>query len=336
MTCALSIVIPTLGKSPHLRGLLERLQRQHTAFPFEVLVVANIPQQQLRTLVNSMGTHLVSFGYLETGRIGVNFARNKGLERARGEIVLFLDDDMILDKDTFVAEHAALHQTHKTVVAIGGPYKLLDRHSLWDAVYQDIAHDWLRRQMARNNMTTQLLGGNLSFKKSAMTANSWRFDEVIGFGGAETSLCARIAASDGILIFSESIAIGHSPNMTIRSFARKAYLQGAGARWRAANIPRLPNSQVSEFLPERLYKRRSYKVAKCIYDLFFDFGWRTNPYSKEHGRTRVAIKPVAFFSYLLNRIQLLTRLRKYHRKLYATVRSAWLNGELARQSVKLR
>ncbi len=338
VNCEVTVVIPTLGQSPHLRGLLERLKRQRADFLFEVLVVANLPQQQLRTMVNSMGANSqVAFGYLETGRLGVNFARNKGLERARGDIVLFLDDDMILDNDTFVADHASCHRLNDSAVAVGGPYRLTGSHSLWDAVYQNIAHDWLRRQATNNFGTTQLLGGNLSLKKRAMLFNSWSFDEAIGFGGAETGLCTRIACAGHRLLFFRELEIGHAPQMTARKFFRKAYLQGAGARWRENNLPHLPMTQVCVFVPERIQHLRTHKSAMKLYQRFFEFGWQKNPYSNL--RTLGAPPAVGFFAFtffMMRTLKPLVRLRALHRKTYAGLRSAWLNGALARRSERLR
>lgn len=329
----LSVVIPTLGQSPHLRGLLERLQRQRVEFLFEVLVVANIPQQQLRTLVNSMGTNsFVSFVYLETGRLGVNFARNKGLERAQGDIVLFLDDDMILEDDSFLAEHVALHQ-QSDAIAVGGPYKLLGARTIWDSVYQEIAHDWLKRQATEGQGTTQLLGGNASFKKSILLSKGWSFDEVISFGGAETGLCMRIATSGGKMLLAPQLEVGHAPQMRMRTFLKKAYLQGAGAKWRDDNLPQLPIVFASAFLPDRTRRSRTHRLAVRLYELCFQFGYRNNPYT--------GIAPTGaplqaglfgFGCFILRELKMFRWMRNFHRRIYASIRTAWLNGAIARSS----
>jgi hypothetical protein len=76
--------------------------------------------------------------------------------------------------------------------------------------------------------TSQLLGGNLSLKKSRIVENQTRFnrgrpfDEVITFGGAESGLCQRIACSNGTLMFFPDLAVGHSPQLTRKTFCKKA------------------------------------------------------------------------------------------------------------------
>lgn len=324
----MTVVIPTLGHSPHLRGLLERLQRQTTDFAFEVLVVANIPQQQLRNLVNSIGSQgNGSFEYLETGRLGVNLARNKGLERANAAIVLFLDDDAILENDSFLSKHLQLHNTHQEAVAIGGPYRLTSPHTIWDQAYHDVAHDWLNRHRQSKNQTSQLLGGNLSVKKEILLSKRWRFDEEISFGGAETGLCLRIANAHLLLLFFEELEIGHAPGLTRHAFCRKAFLQGAGAKWRESQIPDMKFQYANELKPSSLYDSKPLRAAQELYHLCFEFGWKSAPY--EESRTLPAPPTFNYLGYLVFRLRRLSPLhsfRRRHRRLYASLRSAWING----------
>lgn len=328
MKLELSVVIPTLGSSPHLRGLLERLQRQKYAKPFEVFVVANIPQQQLRKLVNSMGANSVAqFQYLETGKLGVNFARNKGLEKANGEIVLFLDDDMILENDMFLASHVSHHREHPAAAAVGGPYHLTGTNTVWDRAYHKIADEWLRRHTTTGNETTQLLGGNFSLKKEILVRNRFSFDESIGFGGAETGLCRRLALVGQKLLFIESLGINHAPQMTRSRFFRKAFLQGAGARWLSKNISDLEDVFVNAFHRPSPDLDLQIVRANWLYGRFFDFGWKADPYSKPSaGGAPPKLNLFAFGLFLFSRVNILARMRRLHREIYVSTRAAWLNG----------
>lgn len=333
----ISVVIPTLGKSAHLRGLLERLQRQATDFTFEVLVVANIPQQSLRNLVNSMGAiGQGRFEYLETGRLGANLARNKGIERARGPILLFLDDDAILDTDTFLTRHLEYHRKHTDAAAIGGPYRLTPSHSKWDSAYHHIAHEWLARYVRKDHQTSQLLGGNMSIKKSVLDLYGWKFDDEIGFGGAETGLCHRMALAHRGLLFFEDLEIGHAPDLNRMSFCRKAFLQGAGARWREKKFAPLDVVSTNQFKKPSLKISPSVAAAQRLYHRCFDFGWQQSAYDDVDFH-----KPIPSFSYVRYALHRLTKLRPYlrvrtlHRSWYVALRSAWINSETTTSSSKL-
>ena len=268
----ISVVIPTLGRSPHLRGLLETLRRQKL-IDFEVHVVANLPSQPLRQLVTSMG-----FEYHETGRLGVNFARNKGLDKARGDIVLFLDDDAILPSDRFLSLHAEAHKTHPHWAAIGGRYALLGSPNDWDLVYHKIAHSWLERARLDGDETTQLLGGNLSLKVDKLRSLGERFDEEITFGGAETGLCQRLILRGEKLGLLQSLTMGHSPDMNRGSFVRKAYWQGGGARWRSDHKSELPIRHSRWFTVPFPEFQKQCLAARDLDRKSYDFGFDSNPF----------------------------------------------------------
>lgn len=336
-----SVVIPTTGQSPHLRGLLERLQRQKmppdvpTAnVQFEVLVIANLPRQDLRNLVKSMDRVPASkFEYLETGKLGVNLARNKGLERAKGEIILFLDDDAILDETTVLPEHflAAHYQKHREnpeAIAVGGPYQLVGSTSKWDLAYQHIAAHWMKINRRSQNRTEQLLGGNISLKLSRVRSLNERFDEVVPYGGSETGLCQRLVGLGETLLYFDELRIGHTPGLNRRGYMRKAYLQGAGSAWRQTHIGN------SRFLgPDSLRprdERPELRNEVALYDRCFQYGNETAPFQNDLVRnSRISFPHISYPFYLIRR-----SLRDFikHgpsaivRRLYSASRSIWISA----------
>ncbi len=336
----LSIVIPTLGTCPHLRGLLERLQRQQVAsttgatLKMEVLVVANLPKQELRSLVNSMNrSSQVNFEYLETGKLGVNLARNKGLERAKGEIILFLDDDAILEDlegadEKFLERHVHKHLENPNAAAIGGPYRLVGRHSIWDEAYHIVATQWLQRHILNGHLTTQLLGGNLSVKRHVFE-KGFRFDDVIPYGGAETGFCQRLIQSRQTLLFFSELGIGHAPTLTKGAFCKKAFLQGAGARWREQNLNPVTNAHINEMRRARIPDSIAKQVR--LYGECFNFGWSANPFSGELVRnSRVQFRPLHFHFFMLSRWVLKNlplAIRNQVRAYYAATRSIWYSAK---------
>lgn len=325
-----TVIIPTLGTSPHLRGLLERLQRQVVPLKVEILVVANIPSQSLREMVISFGSNdLMGFEYLETGRRSVSLARNKGLDRSRGSIVLFLDDDAILDDDRFLARHFECHQRHTGATGVGGPYRLSPHSGEWDVTYHSVAHEWLGRQRKNSpaDQTHQLLGGNMSFKREHLSRHNWRFDEAITFGGAESGLCQRITNAGGTLLFFEDLEIGHAPQLGALVFCRKAFLQGAGTRWRQQNLPAPASTYINEYLPASSPETN---LRRSLYRLCFEFGYAEDPFSHRRSKSRKALETPKI-SYLrlilfrIRRIALVREMKKKSRATYAALRSAWLN-----------
>lgn len=117
-----SIIIPTYDRQELLRRQLACLAAQQGDLIEEVLVCDDgSPSDTGATLEPFRGRlpGLRLFRQEDRGfRAGQ--ARNMGLAAARGEIVIFLDDDLLLPAD-FVAEHVAAHRERRN----GSPQKSL-------------------------------------------------------------------------------------------------------------------------------------------------------------------------------------------------------------------
>ncbi len=101
-----SIIICTYNRCNMVLSTLASLRRQTLPYThFEVIVVDNGSSddslQKIRTYVNASTTqertaeHTWQVRCLQEPRNGLAYARNKGLQAARGEIAIFLDDDTL-------------------------------------------------------------------------------------------------------------------------------------------------------------------------------------------------------------------------------------------------
>lgn len=110
----ISVVIPTYQRRDLAVEAAAALGRQRCAFPFEAIVVvdgsADGSAEALRGL-----TLPFPLKVLEQSNQGAASARNRGAAAARGEILLFLDDDMEADPD-LLAEHDRSHREGAEVV----------------------------------------------------------------------------------------------------------------------------------------------------------------------------------------------------------------------------
>jgi peptidoglycan/xylan/chitin deacetylase (PgdA/CDA1 family)/glycosyltransferase involved in cell wall biosynthesis len=100
-----TVVIPTVGRPGNVRELVRSLLDADTA-PDEVLVVDNRPTD--RGTVEMMQRDFADderVRYLTEPVAGASRARNRGLRAAGGELVAFLDDDVIVDAGWLAAVH---------------------------------------------------------------------------------------------------------------------------------------------------------------------------------------------------------------------------------------
>jgi GT2 family glycosyltransferase len=107
----LSVVLPTRNRAGVLLHTLERLGAQ-TPPPggFEIVVVDNGSTDETpETLREAQAQSSVALHALREPRPGPAAARNAGVRRASGRVVLFLGDDMAPAGDGLVAGHARFH-----------------------------------------------------------------------------------------------------------------------------------------------------------------------------------------------------------------------------------
>lgn len=97
---SLTVAICTKDRPENLARCLKSLQKLQMPVVkgpcrFEILVVDNAPSdQQTQALV----TALSSIRYVQEPKPGLDFARNRALKEATGELLAFLDDDVVVDR----------------------------------------------------------------------------------------------------------------------------------------------------------------------------------------------------------------------------------------------
>jgi GT2 family glycosyltransferase len=113
-----SIVVPSYNRAASLRRLLESLSRQ--TYPrdrFEVLVVDDGSTDGTVEYVRRL-TVPYTLRLVEQAHGGPSLARNTGVERAQGSVILFIDDDVVPVPE-LIAEHVAARNGAPNTVVVG-------------------------------------------------------------------------------------------------------------------------------------------------------------------------------------------------------------------------
>ena len=97
--CELSVVIPARNAAATIGVQLESLARQRFDLPWEVVVVDNRSTDETRAIVQSFADRLPRLRIVDaSGRQGIGYARNQGVEAAGGRLIAFCDaDDAVSD-----------------------------------------------------------------------------------------------------------------------------------------------------------------------------------------------------------------------------------------------
>ncbi len=212
-----SVIIPTVGRPGVLARCLAALPAASTAH--QIIVVDDRSAGASGPL---LGHPQPGVEMIRSGGVGAAAARNAGARAARGEVLLFLDDDLIAGEG-LVDRHRAVHAQLRDVFVIG--------HSLpappgagWAARAAALWwHDHFRTLASRRRLAaTDMLSGNVSIRR----------DRFLDLGGFAERL-GRLRREDwlfGAAVLRAGMAVRYEP----QALARHEFTLSTGARMRAA------------------------------------------------------------------------------------------------------
>jgi GT2 family glycosyltransferase len=183
-----SVIVPTYAREEPLRDTLEDLLEQD--YPhFEVLVVDQTQQHQPQ--VQAYLQQVSNEGKIQWFRVNWSSlpgARNYGVRRARGEIILFIDDDVQLPEG-FLHAHVRNFQSRPEVGAVAG--RIFDRMKLAESQgakqieelppqAMDPAVAWYQLDLVHTVKPQWVIsarGCNMSFRRELFDRYAMAFDE---------------------------------------------------------------------------------------------------------------------------------------------------------------
>ena len=99
-----SIVIPTYNREKHLLNCLNSVLNQNK-LPIEVIIINNAKHNKAKDIFNYIKSKFVEkkieIFYFNNDENSGAVARNLGADKARGDLIAFLDDDVVLDKNYY-------------------------------------------------------------------------------------------------------------------------------------------------------------------------------------------------------------------------------------------
>jgi glycosyltransferase involved in cell wall biosynthesis len=118
----ISVVTPTLSRPDEVRALLRSLAAQDY-LPLELVLIDATPSvsETHRVVQESVAELSYAVTYIRDDR-GTAIQRNVGIDAARGELIAFIDDDMLLASDFFSRAVEALAQDQTGQVAAVAGY----------------------------------------------------------------------------------------------------------------------------------------------------------------------------------------------------------------------
>jgi glycosyltransferase involved in cell wall biosynthesis len=205
----------------------------------EVVVVDNGSTDGTKGVVESAaGACEIAIRYFFEPVAGLSYARNRAIRESRGEIILFLDDDIDAPQNLLV-EYAKAWDRWPRAACIGGRVELkwlADRPSwladdLCGLLGKTFGGDDERQYHAP---TFYIIGCNMSFRREVLEQVG-AFDPELGYrgetlvGNEENDLMHRIDAAGGQVVYSPHPGLRHlidDAKLTRRYMLRRYYYQG--------------------------------------------------------------------------------------------------------------
>lgn len=221
-----SVVITTYNRRELLKKCLAALCDQ--TFPrdqFEVIVVddgsTDGTKELMETLVKKSRGWL---RYFHQKNSGLAAARNRGISKARGTIVAFLDDDCIPAK-SWVYEISRMYEDPQ-VAGVGGTIKAVQAETLISEYFVYIKFNKTPGMFGEK--VAFLIGGNASYRKDVLTLMNG-FDELFVFSaGEDVDLGLRLTKRGFLLKHNSNAVVYHYHKQTLRGFLKTFYNYGKG------------------------------------------------------------------------------------------------------------
>lgn len=211
----ISVIITVYEQAKTLGWLLRTLSVQDTVEPFEVLVCDDGSGNSVPSIINEVLCSIrldvrhiwqPKYGYRNT-RI-----RNAGIRCAQGDLLVFVDADMVLPKN-FLSKHRAAHSNNRTIICGTRSWvKIPDEKNYEDidsmlmefvTINYHIDRQLQSRWFASSTPWLACFGCNFSVQK---TSDVYFDENLLGWGTEDWELACRLKERHNFLVqYNESI-----------------------------------------------------------------------------------------------------------------------------------
>ena len=223
----ISVVVPTYNRVARLRHVIGALeQQQYPADAYEVIVVSDGSSDGTLAYLEALSSTMRLRSFSQSNR-GPAAARNVGVDKAVGELIVFIDDDVVPDAG-LLAEHVRAHHEADREVVVLGPLLTPEGFAMvpWVRWEQEMLMKQYRALLRGDwePSARQFYTGNASLRRSHILA-AGGFDE--NFRRAEdVELAYRLAARGLGFVFTMKAAGRHYAERSYRSWLDGAYTYG--------------------------------------------------------------------------------------------------------------
>jgi glycosyltransferase involved in cell wall biosynthesis len=237
----LSIVIPTLGRHGTLARVLDRLARQEISGGFEALVVVDEKETDLAAVETAIVGRGFPVRHLTRSSPGASAARNTGWRAAESPLVLFLDDDVLPERE-LLGEHLLWHARHpEREVGVLGLVRWADELRVTPFMR------WLERGVhfdfegieGEEAGWGRFYTANVSVKRELLELVGGFDEENLPFGYEDLDLAYRMHAHAFRLLFNRRARGEHVKEVTLENMRARMPMMASSERAFCAKHPQI-------------------------------------------------------------------------------------------------
>lgn len=240
---SLSVIVVTMDRAPEIAQCLESLLAQRGEALDEIVVVLNDATSEVRAVVDELVGRDARVSTLTIERSTASVARNLGVEASRGELLYFIDDDVMVDPAA-TSEIVRCFAEHPEVGIVGGPNLTPPD----DPPFAHLTGALLSTRWGTGATRSRYIESeegaaderhlilcNLAMRRAIFTERGLSFPTL--FGGEENALMGQ-AASRGVRAwYSPRIFVHHRRRTTFAGYCEQIYRYGWGRANAMANAP---------------------------------------------------------------------------------------------------
>ncbi len=281
-----SIIVSTHDRPEQMQLCLRSLISLHY-LQYEIIVVDNAPSTNATATFMQQTYHDVPWvRYVLEERPGLALARNCGIKFAKGEILVFTDDDVVVDANWLIELVRAFSITDDVACVTGLilPLELETQTQFWFEEYGGFSKGFTRHlfDMKKNHPRTPLhpytagrfgTGASMAFTR-AFLRSIGGFDPALGVGrptrsGEDFAAFFQVIMQGYTLVYEPASLLYHLHRRDYTSLRKQIYSNGVG----------LTAYLVKSVLDDPL--RLLDFVTKLPYGLFFTFSSRSPKNNKK-------------------------------------------------------
>lgn len=219
MSIIVSIVVPTYNRHNQITQTVSALREQNLSKDsYEIIVVddGSTPPVEI-----SFDDIFPAFQVLRVEGIERSAARNAGAKIAKGEVIIFIDDDMMVSQD-FVSSHLQAHSEWSNGLAVGRiTLKEDDMKTPFGRFRHQLEITYVPTTRGLVESKNFCAAGNMSIKRERFFILGG-FDENLN-SGEDQDFALRHTAQDGQIVFlPEAVGVHYDTALDIRSYCRRS------------------------------------------------------------------------------------------------------------------